>query len=178
MVQSYEIIASSDHFSLISREFGQSAICDQLCHLIRVLSKNNRIKVPCESERHGPIGSRCIGWARNIVWQTEANGSSQTDHTSLLGLIFLPVSLHSFSVRQDHVVGSYVWLGRVVATATVFDTLFIIVRASPWGMNSIKVTAYRSCYRLIQGEPVLHSVSIRLEDEIRIVVELIDDITA
>ena len=123
MVHTYEIIASLDHLSLLRCESRQSTISNQLCHLVRVLSKNNRIIVPCELERHVPIGSCCIGWARNIVWQTEANVSSQTDHTSLVGLIFLPVSLHSFSMRQDHVVSSDVWLCRVVATAA-FETLF------------------------------------------------------
>ena len=148
MVHTYEIIASLDHLSLLRCESRQSTISHQLCHLVWVLSKNDRIIVPCELERHGPIGSYCISWVRNIVRQTEVNVSGQTDHTFLLGLIFSPVSLHSFSMRQDHVVSSDVWLCRVVATAA-FQTFFRLIRASPWSMNSSKVTIDSNCPRLV-----------------------------
>ena len=140
MVHTYEIIASLDHLSLFRCESRQSTISNQLCHLVWVLSKNDRIVVPSELERIRPVGSYCISWVRNIVWQSEVNVTSQTDHTSLLGLIFLPVSLHSFSMRQDHVVSSDVWLCRVVAATAAFETLYRLIRASPWSMTSSIVT--------------------------------------
>jgi len=177
VVQPNEVEGAFHQLGLFLSEGRHPPINFQLNHGIWVLSKDKRIIVPTKVILYLGVGSINIILAIGVPRLSKLGLGTHPNDPSLGLLVLLSVGPDSLGMSKDHIVRSDVWFcGSITAVADPAAVPRNVVAAPSWCLQANAISQPGEGEGLIEGDPVLDSVSKGAEAQVRIVIEVILDV--